>query len=112
MRAWLAGLALAATAATAAPGDVTPLDDFGADAAARWTPSASDQVEARWQPDAQGRGMCLAYDFHGVSGYAVVRRPLPQIDLPPDYEFRLRMHGAGPANHFQFKLTDASGENV
>ena len=111
-RGWVTLALCAANLAAAAPGDVTLLDDFGAEAAGRWTASASDQVEARWQPDAQGKGMCLAYDFHGVSGYAVVRRPLPQIDLPPDYEFRLRMHGTGPANHFQFKLTDASGENV
>ena len=113
MRAGLAMLLmLVAKAASAAPGDVTPLDDFGPDASGRWAASASDQVEARWLPDAQGQGMCLAYDFHGVSGYAVVKRALPSLTLPADYEFRLKVHGAGPANHFQFKLTDASGENV
>ncbi|MGM9488595.1 hypothetical protein [Ideonella sp. YS5] len=113
MRGWLAAFATAAaTAAQAAPGDVTPLDDFGADAAHRWAATASDQVEARWLPDAQGKGMCLAYDFHGVAGYAVARRALPALTLPADYEFRLRLHGSGPPNHFQFKLIDASAENV
>jgi hypothetical protein len=113
MRRWPAMLAtMAAATAWSAPGDATLLDDFGTEAASRWAVSASDQVEARWLPDAQGKGMCLAYDFRGVSGYAVVSRPLPALTLPADYEFRLRLHGAGPANHFQFKLTNAGGENV
>ncbi|HJV71711.1 hypothetical protein [Ideonella sp.] len=109
MRCLASALLGLAAVAQAAPGDVTPLDDFRD--GARWKLSASDQVEAGWQPGPHA-GHCLAYDFHGVSGYAVVRRALPALDLPPNYEFRLRLAGTGPANHFQFKLTDASGDNV
>jgi hypothetical protein len=98
---------LAGGSALAAPGQVTLLDDFRD--AARWQASASDQVEARLVRDAAG--LCLAYDFKGVSGYAVARRALP-ITLPENYAFTLRLRGEGPPNHFQFKLTDASGDNV
>ena len=31
---------------------------------------------------------------------------------PRNYRLRLRLHGTGPANALQFKLVDASGENV
>lgn len=102
------GLLLCAVAASAAPGDTTLIDGFRPTEG--WKISASDQVEAHWRAD--GRGHCLDYDFHGVSGYAVARRAIPPVDLPPDYEYRLRVRGQGPANHFQFKLTDASGDNV
>ncbi|MBI5269358.1 MAG: hypothetical protein HY856_06730, partial [Burkholderiales bacterium] len=104
------GLLMAATVcgAVAAPGDETLLDDFRD--ASRWQASASDQVQAALRPAPTG-GLCLDYDFRGVSGYAVARRPL-DIALPANYEFRLRHHGQGEPNHFQFKLTDASGDNV
>ncbi len=84
------------------------LDDFKD--ASRWQASASDQVTARIAPDDQG-GLCLHYDFGRVSGYAVARRALP-LDLPAHYGFTLRLRGAGPANHFQVKWVDASGDNV
>ncbi|MEK8032281.1 discoidin domain-containing protein [Ideonella sp. DXS29W] len=102
-------LAWLAASAMAAPGDTRLIDGF--QSGEGWVTSASDQVSARWRADARG-GHCLDYDFHHVSGYAVARRHLPPLDLPANYEFRLRWRGEGPPNHFQFKLTDASGENV
>ena len=77
---------------------------------APWQASASDQVQARIQPDATG-AMCLHYDFGRVSGYAVARRALP-LTLPAHYGFTLRLHGQGAANAFQVKWVDASGDNV
>lgn len=107
--ALLLGVGMAsAVSAPAAPGDETVIDDFRD--LSRWQASASDQVAAALRPLAGG-GLCLDYDFRGVSGYAVARRPL-DLPLPENYEFRLRHHGQGEPNHFQFKLTDASGDNV
>jgi hypothetical protein len=105
-----AALLAAAAAAHAAPGQVTVLDDFRD--ASVWKASASDQVESKLRRDPRSPGLCLDYDFRGVSGYAVARRELAGLELPANYEFRLRVSGQGPANHFQFKLTDASGDNV
>lgn len=83
------------------------LDDFSD--ASRWKASSSDQVSATLRK--AGAGLCLSYDFHGVSGYASMRRALA-LDYPSDYEFDVRVRGRGPENALQFKLTDAANENV
>jgi hypothetical protein len=83
------------------------LDDFrDADA---WRVVASDDVRASARRDA--RGLCLDYDFRGVSGYAMLRRAV-SLDFPADFTLFLKAHGEGPRNDFQLKLVDASGENV
>ncbi|MEW6704130.1 MAG: coagulation factor 5/8 type domain-containing protein [Pseudomonadota bacterium] len=113
------------------------LDDFSDPS--QWKASASDQVQAALRAE-PGKGLCLDYDFAGVSGYAVLRRELPMV-LPEHYAFDLRVRGRGPVdgapghrvrrpppgggvatrawggpalgfNDFQFKLVDASGDNV
>jgi hypothetical protein len=94
------------TAAQAA--DTTRIDDFRD--ATRWQASASDQVKATLERGPRG-SLCLHYDFGGVSGYAVARRALP-LELPTHYAFTLRLSGDGPANAFQVKFVDASGDNV
>lgn len=87
------------------------LDGF--DDASAWTAVASDQVEAKLRPLREGdtRALCLDFDFHGVSGYAAMRRTLP-VDYPDNYEFSFRLRGDAPDNALQFKLADASGDNV
>ncbi|MFT4178776.1 MAG: discoidin domain-containing protein [Thermomonas sp.] len=87
------------------------LDSF--DSATGWEVVTSDQVSGQLRVvDAEaGKALCLAYDFHGVSGYAGIRRKLPLV-YPANYAFSLRLRGQGPRNDFQFKLVDASGDNV
>ena len=105
----LAGLLLWATAAVhAAPLRVEVLDDFR-DVSA-WQASASDQVRASLRRDRDG-SLCLDVDFAGVSGYAVMRRALPMA-WPQRFDLALRMKGVGATNDFQFKLVDASNDNV
>src|SRR5919197_1358980 len=55
--------------------------------------------------------LCLDFDFAGVAGYASVRRALT-IDFPPNYEFSFYLRGDAPVNNLEFKLSDASGDNV
>lgn len=109
----LGALVLAALWAlpAAAAGPERVLDGFSDPAA--WQVVASDQVEGRLQPEGRGdgRALCLAYDFHGVSGYVGLRRALP-LALPANYAFDLRLRGSGARNDLQFKLVDASGDNV
>jgi hypothetical protein len=78
-----------------------------------WQVSASDDVTATLRTAAGERGnaLCLDYDLHGTAGYASLRRTLP-LDFPSNYMFDLRVRGSGPANTLQFKLLDASGDNV
>lgn len=101
-------LCVAGTAAAAAPLRHELLDDFR-DAAA-WQASASDQVQARARRDADG-SLCLDYDFAGVSGYAVLARR-KAVDWPERFDLALRYRGRGALNDLQFKLVDASGDNV
>ena len=84
------------------------LDDFRQPTP--WKASASDQVRASLRPDADG-SLCLDYDFAGVSGYAVMRRELP-MSWPAHFDLAVRLKSTGAVNDFQFKLVDASGDNV
>jgi hypothetical protein len=88
------------------------LDDFSN--ASRWKAAASDEVSANLRetngPNGAG-ALCLDYDFHGVSGYASMRRELA-LEYPADYEFDIDVRGDAPKNALQFKLTDAMNENV
>jgi len=87
------------------------LDDF-ADPAV-WTVSASDDVKAQLRParGPQGSALCVDFDFGNVTGYVVARRSLP-IDYPARFEFLLNVRGDALPNALQFKLVDASGDNV
>ena len=87
------------------------LDDF--EDLSPWQVSASDDVKARLRPTkgSKGQGMCLEFDFDAVSGYAVARRELP-LEYGENFEFSFALRGDAAPNTLQFKLIDASGENV
>ena len=109
MRAlWLAAVLAMAASAQA---QERVLDDF-ADLAA-WTVTATDDVKAtlRAADGAQGRALCIDYDFGRVTGYVAAKRELP-IEFPARYEITLGVRGESPPNALQFKLVDASGANV
>ncbi|MBL8308253.1 MAG: hypothetical protein JNM33_16290, partial [Rubrivivax sp.] len=108
MRAFAFAALLLAATVQAAPLRQELIDDFR-DAAA-WQASASDQVKATARRAADG-SLCLDYDFAGVSGYAVLARAKP-VGWPERFDLHLRYRGEGARNDFQFKLVDASGQNV
>jgi hypothetical protein len=87
------------------------LDNF--DDITQWQVSASDDVKATLHrgKGRDGNALCMAFDFGAVSGYAVARRELA-LDYGGNYEFSFGVRGDAPANTLQFKLLDASGENV
>lgn len=101
-------LAQPALAQSSAPRILDDFDDISA-----WKAVASDSVSAslRQADGPVGKALCLDYDFNGVSGYAVARRELP-MDYPGNYEYTLQLRGSGPRNNLEFKLGDASGDNV
>jgi F5/8 type C domain/Bacterial alpha-L-rhamnosidase 6 hairpin glycosidase domain len=108
------GVALAVWGAPPPAGAVAPartLDDF-ADITP-WKAAASDGVRASVHP-AEGVGggaLRLDFDLAGTAGYAIARRALP-LEMPPRYEITFYVRADAPANNFQVKLVDASGENV
>ena len=90
------------------------LDDF--ENLTAWQVTATDDVKAglRSSDGPHGRALCIDYDFGQVTGYVSAKRDLA-IDYPARYEFAIDLRGVPgelPRNAFQFKLVDASGENV
>ncbi|MBK7538946.1 MAG: discoidin domain-containing protein [Myxococcales bacterium] len=121
-RWWLLALVACGSsqAPSPSPGVVAPpsavaaaqvLDAF--DDLTPWRSAASDGVQAAVQRAEGPRGpaLRLRFDLSGTSGYAVARRALP-LSLPEDFELVFQLRGELPRNNFEFKLTDASGENV
>lgn len=99
------------TAAPAAGEGVRILDDF--EDPSTWTVVTSNQVTGTLrQVDVDGgKALCLDYDYNGVSGHVGIQRDL-RMEYPENYRFAFRMRGESPANDLQFKLVDASGDNV
>lgn len=91
--------------------DTQVLDTF--DDPAHWQVVTSNQVSGslREVDGTEGKALCLDYDFNGVSGYAGIQRELA-IEYPENYRFDFRLRGDSPDNDLQFKLVDASGDNV
>jgi hypothetical protein len=108
---FLCALLPSTLAFSAEPPATRVLDRF--DDTTQWLATGSDQVSATLRGDksVDGGSVCLDFDFHGVSGYASMRRTLP-LDYPANYEFSFRVRGDAPDNALQFKLADATGENV
>jgi hypothetical protein len=98
--------------ALSAPEGATRLLD-GFDDIAPWHLLVSDDVKAslRKGTGSDGSALCMDFDFGAVSGYAAASRELP-LTYGENYEFSFGLRGEAPANALQFKLVDASGENV
>ncbi|HEY6130905.1 MAG TPA: discoidin domain-containing protein [Halioglobus sp.] len=78
-----------------------------------WTAIASGQAHLAITPDRNPRGsaMRLDFDFQGGGGFVVARRRYSPT-LPESYLFSFDLCGRGPDNIFEFKLVDASNQNV
>ncbi|WP_157489332.1 discoidin domain-containing protein [Lysobacter sp. Root916] len=98
---------------TSLPASAKPrtLDTF--ESTAPWTVVTSNQVsgQLRLADGAQGKAICLDYDFNDVSGYVGLQRALP-MQYPDNYAFSFQLRGDSPVNDLQFKLVDDSGDNV
>lgn len=75
-----------------------------------WKVQASDGVIAEIGP-ADGGGLRLSYNFKAGNGFVVVRRNVG-VKLPENYRLSVQVRGSGPANNFETKLLDPSGDNV
>lgn len=86
------------------------LDDFEDTSA--WSAHPASGVSLDLSPGEGLHGHALRMDFHfSGGGYAVARRTLP-VELPANYAFSFQLRGEAPVNTLEFKLLDASGENV
>ena len=78
-------------------------------AAVLWTAHPSDGVTMKLTPE--GNATRLDFDFHGHGGYAIARKAV-NLDLPANYQFVMRVRGETAPQDLEFKLIDASGDNV
>lgn len=87
------------------------LDDF--EDLSPWTAIVSAQTRLSLSPSRgrHGGAMRMAFDFQGGGGFVVARRSFEHT-LPEDYVFSFDIRGLGPANILEFKLVDASNQNV
>jgi len=105
---------LATAGVAAQPPDPQPpasLDGF--EDTDSWQIIEAEGVSLRVAGEPGRNGMCarLDYDFTRGSGYAIIRKEF-DLDLPSNYRFSYSIRGAGPSNTIEFKLVDASGDNV
>ena len=87
------------------------LDDM--DSTAHWQAMASDGVSAKLATVVghDGKALRLDWDFRDVAGYVYVRRAM-QLTLPENYAISVWVRWTGGVNNLEFKLVDASGDNV
>jgi hypothetical protein len=107
-------LALGAATASAQslPSSARLLDGF--ESTAGWSAHPSDGVSLAISMDSSGthgRAMRLDFDFHGHGGYAIARKKF-DVALPENYAFSYRIRGMAPAENFEVKLIDSTGDNV
>ena len=58
-----------------------------------------------------GKAIRLDYDFTKGTGYSGLQKMFP-LNLPENYEISFWMKANSPSNNFEFKVADASGDNV
>ncbi len=58
-----------------------------------------------------GPDLRLDYDFNNRNGYVLAEHPLA-VDLPENFVFEFDLRAESPANDFEFKLNDPSGDIV
>lgn len=78
-----------------------------------WSAHPADGVSLELRRDLGRQGGALRMDlsFGKGGGYAIARRAV-NLDLPANYAFTVWIRGDAPVNTLEFKLIDASGENV
>ena len=98
-------------ASASAQDDATRLLD-GFESADDWTAVPSDGAKLHLSNEDGPHGQALRIDFElAGGGYAIVRRKI-DVELPPNYAFTFAIRGRASRNNLEFKLVDASGENV
>ena len=89
----------------------TSLDDF--EHKTGWTFIKSDGVSLSLSTEKgiTGNAIRFDYDFTKGTGYGGMQKLFP-IDLPDNYEFTFYVKAESPANNFEIKFIDSTGNNV
>lgn len=78
-----------------------------------WTFIKSDGVDLNLSVDKglTGNAIRFDYDFIKGTGYGGVQKLVP-LDLPDNFEFTFYIKAESPANNFEIKFIDSTGNNV
>jgi hypothetical protein len=78
-----------------------------------WTFIRSDGVNLALtnEKGVSGNAIRFDYDFKNGTGYGGIQKLFP-IDLPDNYEFTFYIKAESPANNFEMKFIDSTGNNV
>lgn len=78
-----------------------------------WEFIKSDGVEVSLsnEPGHDGKAIRFDYDFTKGTGYGGIQKFFP-IDLPDNFEFTFYLKADSPANNFEIKFIDSTGNNV
>jgi hypothetical protein len=78
-----------------------------------WSFIRSDGVNLKLTNDKglTGNAIRFDYDFTMGTGYGGIQKMFP-IDLPDNFEFTFYVKAVSPANNFEIKFIDSSGNNV
>ncbi|MBX7133707.1 MAG: hypothetical protein K1X67_13625 [Fimbriimonadaceae bacterium] len=78
-----------------------------------WRPIHSEGAGVKLSLDkgVNGEALRIDYDFKGGGGYVIAERKVDLV-FPENYTFRYQVRAEGPRNNLEFKLSDASGDNV
>ncbi|MEI7490227.1 MAG: discoidin domain-containing protein [Bacteroidota bacterium] len=78
-----------------------------------WTFIRSDGVNLKLsiEKGLTGNAIRFDYDFTNGTGYGGIQKLFP-IDLPDNYEFTFSYKAESPANNFEIKFIDSTGNNV
>jgi len=90
---------------------VEPLDDF--ESTAGWSFIRSDGVnlDLSVEPGHTGNAVRFDYEFTKGTGYGGIQKWFP-IDLPENYALTFYIKAESPANNFEIKFIDSTGNNV
>nr|MCU0345067.1 hypothetical protein [Ignavibacterium sp.] len=90
---------------------IQTLDDF--ENSNGWSEFISDGVTLDISTDTglNGNAIRFDYDFTKGTGYGGIQKFFP-IDLPDNYEFTFYLKAESPANNFEIKFIDSTGNNV
>ncbi len=104
-------LLLIALTSVAATAQEIILEDF--EQASGWSRNISDGVTLGLSADkgVTGNAIRIDYEFTGGTGFGGIQKLFP-IDLPDNYEFTFWLRAESPANNFEIKFIDSTGNNV
>ncbi len=104
-------LLILALAISLAHSQIKTLDDF--ENKNGWNFIQSDGVSLNLtnEKGLTGNAIRFDYDFTKGTGYGGIQKLFP-IDLPENYEFTFYVKAESPANNFEIKFIDKTGDNV